>query len=143
MSKSDTYLVPVDFSRGSERALDYALKLVREGKGRVIALHVIPAEIIYTPVAGRLDLYALLERDAQASFRKLSKRKRLKPEDCRFELARDANFAEAIARRAKKLGATMIVMGSHGRTGFQRFVLGSVAERTIRYADCPVLIVKK
>ncbi|HUK39824.1 MAG TPA: universal stress protein [Candidatus Acidoferrales bacterium] len=143
MSKSDTYLVPIDFSRGSQQALDYALKLARQRKGKVIALHVIPTEIVYTPVAGRLDLYSLMERDAQESFRLLSKRKRLKPEDCRFESVRAANFAEAIARRAKKLGATMIVMGSHGRTGLQRFVLGSVAERTIRYADCPVLIVKK
>jgi len=143
MSKSDTYLVPIDFSRGSQQALDYALKLARQRKGKVIALHVIPTEIVYTPVAGRLDLYSLMERDAQESFRLLSKRRRLKPEDCRFESVRAANFAEAIARRAKKLGATMIVMGSHGRTGLQRFVLGSVAERTIRYADCPVLIVKK
>jgi nucleotide-binding universal stress UspA family protein len=36
----------------------------------------------------------------------------------------------------------MIIMGSHGRTGLQRFMLGSVAERTLRYARCPVLIVK-
>lgn len=143
MPKSTTYLVPIDFSRGSERALDYALKLARERKGKVIALHVIPAEVIYTPLAGRFDIYALLERDARESFRKLTKRKRLKPEDCRLELLRGTNFAEAIARRAKRLGATMIVMGSHGRSGLQRFLLGSVAEKTLRYADCPILIVKR
>jgi nucleotide-binding universal stress UspA family protein len=143
MPKSNIYLVPLDFSRGSERALDYALKLARERKGKVIALHVIPAEMVYTPLAGRFDFYALLERDARESFRKLTKRKRLKPEDCRLELLRGANFAEAIARRAKRLGVTMIVMGSHGRSGLRRFLLGSVAERTLRYADCPVLIVKK
>jgi nucleotide-binding universal stress UspA family protein len=45
--------------------------------------------------------------------------------------------------RAKKLKASMIVMGSHGRTGVSRLMLGSVAERTLRYAECPVLIVKK
>jgi nucleotide-binding universal stress UspA family protein len=48
-----------------------------------------------------------------------------------------------IAAVAKKSRAAMIVMGSHGKTGFQRFMLGSVAERTLRYAHCPVLIVKK
>jgi nucleotide-binding universal stress UspA family protein len=143
MPKSNTYLVPIDFSRGSERALDYAQGLARERKGKIIALHVIPAEIIYTPVAGRFDFYGLLERDARESFGNLAKRKRLKPEDCRLVLARGANFGEIIARQAKRLRATMIVMGSHGRSGLQRFLLGSVAERTLRYADCPVLIVKR
>ena len=143
MPKLNTYLVPIDFSRGSERALDYAFAMARERKGKVVALHVIPAEIIYTPVAGRFDLYDLWERDARESYRKLAKRKRLKPKECRLVLVRGANFGEVIARQAKKLRATMIVMGSHGRTGLQRFLLGSVAERTLRYADCPVLIVKR
>jgi nucleotide-binding universal stress UspA family protein len=143
MPKSNTYLVPIDFSRGSELALDYARGLARERKGKIIALHVIPAEIIYTPVAGKFDLYALLERDARESFGNLAKRKRLKSEDCQLVLARGANFGEIIARQAKRLRATMIVMGSHGRTGLQRFLLGSVAEKTLRYADCPVLIVKR
>jgi nucleotide-binding universal stress UspA family protein len=80
---------------------------------------------------------------ARANFGKLPKRKKLKPEDCRFIVARGTNFADVIAKQAKKLRAAMIVMGSHGRTGLQRFLLGSVAERTLRYADCPVLIVKK
>jgi len=143
MAKSDTYLVPIDFSRGSERALDYALKLARERKGKVVALHVVPAELIYPPAGGTFDFYALLERDARENFRKLTKRKRLKPEDCRLILARGTNYAEVLTRQAKKLRAAMIVMGSHGRTGVQRFLLGSVAERTLRYAHCPVLIVKK
>jgi nucleotide-binding universal stress UspA family protein len=56
---------------------------------------------------------------------------------------RGVNPAEVIARQAKKLHASMIIMGSHGRTGLQRLLLGSVAERTLRLAGCPVLIVKK
>jgi nucleotide-binding universal stress UspA family protein len=51
--------------------------------------------------------------------------------------------ARVIANQAKKTRARMIVMGSHGRTGLKRLVLGSVAERTLRYARCPVLIVKR
>jgi nucleotide-binding universal stress UspA family protein len=140
---SNIYLVPLDFSRGSERALDYALALARERKGKLVALHVVPAELIYPPTGGRFDFYALLERDARENFSRLAKRKKLKPEDCRFIVAHGTNFAEVIARQAKKMRAAMIVMGSHGRTGLQRLLLGSVAERTLRYADCPVLIVKK
>jgi nucleotide-binding universal stress UspA family protein len=143
MARSRTYLVPLDFSRGSVRALDYALALAREDKSRVVALHVIPAEMIYPPTGGRFDFYALLERDARENFRKLSRRKKLKPAQCRFVVARGTNFAEVIVQEAKKLRAAMIVMGSHGRTGLQRLLLGSVAERTLRYATCPVLIVKK
>jgi nucleotide-binding universal stress UspA family protein len=143
MAASKIYLVPLDFSRGSLRALDYALALARESKGEVVALNVVPAEMIYPPTGGRFDFYGLLERDARENFKKVAKRKRLKPTDCRLVLDRGADFAEIIVRQAKKLGATMIVMGSHGRTGLQRLLLGSVAERTLRYADCPVLIVKK
>jgi nucleotide-binding universal stress UspA family protein len=42
-----------------------------------------------------------------------------------------------IAVRAKKLKVPMIIIGSHGRTAFNRFMLGSVTERTLRYAECP------
>jgi nucleotide-binding universal stress UspA family protein len=143
MATSNIYLVPLDFSRGSENALDYALTMAGERNGKVVALHVVPAEMIYPPIPSSFDFYGLLERDARENFTKLAKRKKLKPEDCRFIVARGTNFADVIAKQAKKLRAAMIVMGSHGRTGLQRFLLGSVAERTLRYADCPVLIVKK
>jgi nucleotide-binding universal stress UspA family protein len=143
MATSKIYLVPLDFSRGSLRAFDYALSLARETKGKLVALHVAPAEMVYPPTGGRFDFYAFLERDARENFRRVAKRKKLKPADCRFIVASGTNFAEVIARQAKKMRAAMIIMGSHGRTGLQRFLLGSVAERTLRYADCPVLIVKK
>jgi nucleotide-binding universal stress UspA family protein len=143
MPASNIFLVPVDFSRGSERALDYALSLARERKGKVVALHVVPVELVYPPTAGKFNFYRFLESDAREKFNKLVKRKKLTPADCRFMVARGIDFADVIARQAKKLRAAMIVMGSHGRTGLQRFLLGSVAERTLRYADCPVLIVKK
>jgi nucleotide-binding universal stress UspA family protein len=83
-----------------------------------------------------------MEREARANFAKLLKRKRLQPKDCELVVKRGMDFADIIARQAKKLRASMIVMGSHGRTGLRRFLLGSVAERTLRYAHCPVLIVK-
>ncbi|HEX9663691.1 MAG TPA: universal stress protein [Candidatus Binatia bacterium] len=142
MAAAETYLIPIDFSRGSDKAFDHAMKLARERKAKLIALHVVPAELIYPPTGGRFDFYGLMERDARANFRKLLKRKRLQPKDCELVLARGTDFAEIIARQAKRLRASMIVMGSHGRTGLSRLLLGSVAERALRYAECPVLIVK-
>jgi nucleotide-binding universal stress UspA family protein len=53
-----------------------------------------------------------------------------------------ADPVEAIARQAKKSRAFMIVMGSHGRTGLRRLVIGSVAEKILSSVSCPVLIIK-
>jgi nucleotide-binding universal stress UspA family protein len=75
--------------------------------------------------------------------KKLVRQKRLKPQQCRTVVVPGINPGDVIAAMAKKSRAAMIVMASHGRTGFQRFMLGSVAERTLRYAQCSVLIVKK
>jgi nucleotide-binding universal stress UspA family protein len=142
MARKELYLVAVDFSRGADRAIDYALKMTRARPAKLVALHVIPAEIIYPPTGGRFDFYRFMERDAREKFTKVAKRKRIKPAECELILARGTDFADIIAREAKRLRVSMIIMGSHGRTGLRRFLLGSVAERTLRYADCPVLIVK-
>jgi nucleotide-binding universal stress UspA family protein len=143
MATLKRYLVPVDFSRGSDKAFDHALKLARESRAKLIALHVVPVEMVYSPIADQFDLYDLMERETRENFRKFLKRKRLQPKDCELALARGTDFGRVIARQAKRLRASMIIMGSHGRTGLHRFLLGSVAERTLRYASCPVLIVKK
>jgi len=142
MASSKIFLVPVDFSRGAERAFDYARKLARENRAKLVALNVVPAEMIYPPTGGQFDFYGLMERDARDRFAKLAKRKGVKPAECRLVLACGTDFADVIVRQAKKLRVAMIIMGCHGRTGLRRFLLGSVAERTLRYADCPVLIVK-
>jgi nucleotide-binding universal stress UspA family protein len=142
MAKSKTLLVTIDYSRGSERAFDYALRSARETKAKLVALNVVPAELIYPPTGGQFDFYGLMERDARDRFAKLAKRKGVKAGECKLVLARGTDFAAVIVRQAKKLRAAMIIMGSHGRTGLRRLLLGSVAERTLRYADCPVLIVK-
>jgi nucleotide-binding universal stress UspA family protein len=143
MARSERYLVPIDFSAGSGKAFDHALKLARERKAKLIALNVVPAELIYPPTGGRFDFYGLMERDARDQFKRFAKRKGLKPSECELVLARGTDFADVIVRQAKRLRVAMIIMGSHGRTGLRRFLLGSVAERTLRYSDCPVLIVKK
>ena len=142
MARLKVFLVPVDFSRSSERAFDYARRLARENKAQIVALNVVPAESIYPPTGGQFDFYGLMERDARDRFAKMAKRKAVKATECKLVLARGTDFADVIVRQAKKLRVAMIIMGCHGRTGLRRFLLGSVAERTLRYADCPVLIVK-
>ena len=143
MAISKTYVVPVDFSKGSEAALKHAVQLAREKKAKLLLLHVISATFAFPLEAGFADIFEALEEDARVGLKKLIQRHVLKPGSYRAVLVRGVEAARVIADQAKKARASMIVMGSHGRTGLERFMLGSVAERTLRYADCPVLIVKK
>lgn len=132
MASSKIYLVPVDFSKGSEIALKHAMKLAREKKGKLLLVHIVPLVVHLATVAG------YLRGELEAVARRLG----LKSGEYRLLVLERPEAARAIANLAKKSHAAMIVMGCHGKTGFQRFVLGSVAERTLRYAECPVLIVK-
>lgn len=139
---AETYLVPLDFSPASEAGLDYALKLANEKKAHVILLHVIPAANVKRSEGTAFDFYRLLESEARENFSTLANRKKLKPGKYQTVISRGLSPGEVIAKEAKKLKIDMIVMASHGRSGLQRLFLGSVAERTLRCADCPVLIVK-
>jgi nucleotide-binding universal stress UspA family protein len=140
---AETYLVPVDFSPASELGLDYALKLANQKKARLVLLYVIPATSVERSEGTIVEFYRLLERDAREKFSALAKRKKLKPGEYETVIRRGLSAGAIIAKEAKKLKADMIVMASHGRSGLQRLFLGSVAERTLRCADRPVLVVKK
>jgi nucleotide-binding universal stress UspA family protein len=143
MAGIKTYLVPVDFSKGSEAALDQAVKMAKENRAKLLLVHVISTAFTYPLEAGYADIFDILEKSARESMAKLVRRKRLQPRRCRSLVIPGLNPADTIAALARKSRAAMIIMGSHGRTGLQRLMLGSVAERTLRYAQCPVLIVKK
>lgn len=149
MAAKNTYLVAIDFSKTSEAALDHAANLSRETNGKLLLLHAIPTSAIVTsgPYEGSPEMSIEYERaqreEAQSQMEKLIRKKRLKPETFRSLIVARGDPARVIANQANKVRASMIVMGTHGRTGLKRLVLGSVAERTLRYARCPVLIIKK
>ncbi len=129
---STTYVVPVDFSKGSKAALKRAIALAREKKARLLLVHIVPLVVHLATVAGFL----------RAELEAVAKRAGLKRKEYRVLVLERGEAGRAIANAAKSARAAMIIMGSHGRTGFQRLALGSVAERTLRYAQCPVLVVK-
>jgi len=149
MAAGKNYLVPVDFSKTSDIAIDHAVNLARENKGKLILVHVIPtsAMMMAGPDVATAPMLVDIEKaqleDAQKLMDKLVRKKKLKAGTFKPVIVKRGDPAQAIAHQAKKNRAAMIVMGSHGRTGLKRLVLGSVAERTLRYARCPVLIVKK
>lgn len=147
MPSSKTYLVPVDFSQTSEAALNYAIGMARRKGGKLLLLHVISDSSVMMSAYGggsaeiMLELQRSMEESAGKEMRRLVARKRLRPGQYRSVVSRGSP-AQIIVREAKKARAQMIIMGSHGRTGLQRLMIGSVAEQALRYAQCPVLIVK-
>ena len=149
MAARKSYLVAVDFSKTAEFALDHALKLSRENKAALILLHIIDNRSVVFGVPGRvtpgfyIHAKTAAAEEAKAKLRGLLKKKKLGPKVCRALLVRHADPALAISKQANKLKVSMIIMGSRGRTGIKHLVLGSVAERILHYAHCPVLIVKK
>ncbi|MBE0543047.1 MAG: universal stress protein [Verrucomicrobia bacterium] len=141
--KLRTILVPVDFSERSRAALNYAVTLAQDFGGSLMVLHVLDPLL----AAGRLDSARL--RQLKSSSRDEAA-KQLRALSCelvksgvRTELllrngpATDIIVAFAIARKAD-----LIIMGSQGRTGLRRLLIGSVAERVVRHAHCPVLVVR-
>ena len=133
-------LVPIDFSPGSNAAMEMAASLARDSGATVILAHV---EVIPLSAAGGEFLYAIPEPPTEELLAKLN--------DCvlpdsnipveRRLLAGDP--ADAIIRLAESENADMIVMGTHGRRGLTRLLMGSVAEAVVRTAPCPVLTVKQ
>jgi len=144
MIQLKTILVPVDFSGDSARALEYAIELAREFQATIHILHSYPIHV------GGIAPYGMVvpesfERDCRdAAARRLGEwQEKTTAEGVAAEATVTPVFAcEAIAKHAEDLGADLIVMGTRGLTGLKHVLLGSVAERTIRTAPCPVLTVK-
>jgi len=132
-------IVPLDFSEDSFAALDTALELV-DSPAAIHGLHVLPiidpAEpgVIWTTVDNDIRekhaLDALHERMAD---------KRYDGIDTKIAFG---DAGHEIADFAKAQNAQLIVLPSHGRTGFRRFLIGSVAEKVVRLAHCPVLVLR-
>jgi universal stress protein A len=149
MAAAKKYLVPLDFSKASDVAVDHAIKLAKENKGKLLLVHVIPTSALMMtgPDAATGTMIVEIENaqlnEARTQMDKLVRKKKLKRESFTSMIIKRGDPAQVVANQAKKQRASMIIMGSHGRTGLKRLVLGSIAERTLRYARCPVLIIKR
>ena len=138
-------LVATDFSEPSGVALNYGRDLARSYNARLHVLHVVEDVLMrYSPEIGyglpgvQKDLEAMAERDLRA----------LISDDDRRTLtviptvAAGVNIAEAIISYAKSNAIDLIITGTHGRGAVTHFLMGSVAERVVRIAPCPVLTVR-
>jgi nucleotide-binding universal stress UspA family protein len=147
MIRIERILCPLDFSEFSERAFNYAQSLARHYHARLILSHVIPSIFDSTyPSFSYPDLVKDIVRDLRAHARKQIE-----------EFARTRSWngftpdvsvcegavTDSILACAAQHSADLIVMGTHGRHGFDRLLLGSVTEKVLRKASCPVLAVRK
>jgi nucleotide-binding universal stress UspA family protein len=133
-------LCPVDFDDNSMQALDTAANLARESNGTVYVLHVVPMIVEPTGMAVYVDLYKGQEEAARTKLLEVA-HKRLP--NIKYELLINTGEpAGTILNAEKKIDADVIVMATHGRRGFKRFFLGSIAELVLRESICPVLTVR-
>lgn len=140
-------LCPTDFSEPAERALSAGAELALHFEAELILFHVAAALPSLPPgMAGssRASLDHLREGLHEASLRSLEELREAKlPAGirCRLEV-REGDAAGEIVRVADELEVSLIVIATHGRTGWRHFVSGSVAEKVVRTASCPVLALR-
>jgi nucleotide-binding universal stress UspA family protein len=135
-------LCPVDFSESSDRALDYALALGKRHGGHVSVMHVLPTVLASPVVYPYLTEPVLVTSEArERAYHRLGEfvHRALADGIGAEVILEDGDVVEDVLRKAKRLEADLVVMGTHGRRGFQRLLLGSVTERVLRQAEAPVL----
>jgi nucleotide-binding universal stress UspA family protein len=137
-------LVPVDFSGHSAKALECAMDLARQLEGRLYLLHSYPVNIRRIAAYGMVVPEDFERECREAATQHLHKWvEKVSAEGIAVEAIVTPVFAsEAVVEQAEQIGADLIVMGTRGLTGISHVLLGSVAERTIRHAPCPVMTVR-
>jgi nucleotide-binding universal stress UspA family protein len=133
-------LCPVDFDDNSLAALELAARIARHNDATVYALHVVPMIIPPTGMPVYVDVYKGQEEAARSKLNEIA-RKHLA--GVKYEMQTVIGEpAASILKAQRTVDADVIVMSTHGRRGFSRFFLGSVAEMVLREASCPVLTVR-
>lgn len=136
-------LCPVDYSETSRSALQYALLMARQFGVELKVLHVIEMTPLVQTYDGVPDVSLPLEveRAAHREMEKLLGDCDLSGVRVSSEVLQGATY-RTIVEHAKALGVDLIVMGTHGRSKLERVFFGSVAERVVKSAACPVLVVR-
>ncbi|WP_116140473.1 universal stress protein [Trinickia diaoshuihuensis] len=140
-------LAPIDGSETSARAFDSALRLAREFNAQLLPLYVVDVPLVGADAPGydpSIVRDALFEEGSRVNAQALVKMEREgvtgTPRVVETSALGD-DVAHSILRVANEAGADLVVMGTHGRRGFRRLILGSVAERFLRIASRPVLLI--
>jgi nucleotide-binding universal stress UspA family protein len=140
-------LVPTDFSEYSDRAIKQAVDIAEQNNAKIYLLHVVDklqqCAIDYCiPVETMMKVQSDSEKEAsrkmQDEAKKITQAKKI---DVTFDVKSGIPFEE-ILKGQQERKADLIVIASHGRTGIMKSLIGSVAEKVMREAKCPVLLVR-
>lgn len=138
--KAKKILFPTDFSHTGDAALGMATALARDTGATLLIVHAEEPPTAY----GGGELYYGMPEPATEDLRKMLHK--VEPTDSAVPFEHrlvSGDPAHAIVRLAKEEDVDMIIMGTHGRTGLSRMLMGSVAEAIVRRAECPVLTYKE
>jgi universal stress protein A len=134
-------LAPTDFSPYSTQALDYAALIAKSFKAEITLMHIIESPTYsITDTLIWVDHSEALKTTASALLENLSKELAKKGLSVATYLVTGIPYRE-IVKKSQQDKVDLIVMGTHGRTGMEHLLLGSVAEKVLRLAPCPVLTV--
>ncbi|PWW81830.1 MULTISPECIES: universal stress protein [Prosthecochloris] len=142
MIKIRRILCPVDFSEASRKAVRYAHEFAKGMGASLVLLNVVePRPMAVDMSLSYVPLEEDLEKAAKEDLEEIIRTEREKG----IEVQADVQIgtpSETILEKAEELDVNLIIVGSHGKTGLSRILMGSVAESVVRKAKCPVLIVK-
>lgn len=140
-------LVPIDGSPTANLGLREAIKLAKSHKARLLLLHVVDEHYAFVGaqpgpyVADMIDSFRKSGRRILSGAQELTLRQGVKAQGMLLE-SLTGGAADLIVQQARKWRAQLIVLGTHGRRGVRRLVLGSDAEQVVRMAPAPVLLVR-
>ena len=129
----NTIMVPTDGSEYSKKAEDTALALAKKLGSMVVAVHIIDDKLIYP--------YEVLEEEGTAILHEVQRKGKEMDVDV-HEILIVGSPTNDMAKITEKAGADLVVLSTHGKTGFERLIMGSVAESAIKKISVPVLLVK-
>ncbi len=135
-------LVPVDFSTCSTKALQYAVPFARQFGAELTLLHVIPPVVVLP--TSEVPPEGLIQESDTAARNNLEEIRRSLGDDLSSRaLLRYGSPAMEILDAAKEMETDLIILSTHGHTGLKHILLGNTAEKVVRRAHCPVLIVRE
>ena len=142
-------LVPVDGSEFSMRALKYAIPIMNKFNSNLIALHIVPSSIRYDfftkekkfeTISPINQIFQTAYAEAKKSFDDI--KEKLGVEFKTDVIIAEESIVKEIIGYAEREKMDLIIIGTHGKTGFKKLILGSVASGVLTLAHCPVLIVR-
>lgn len=143
--KVESILFPTDFSQGSYHALPYAADLAKHYNAKLFILHIVhdifKATDSHIPHVSSDELYREMSEWANKEIESCCLEEVRGLKDVQKVVVRGVPYEEII-NFAEKEKIDMIVIGTHGRVGLERFIFGSTAERVVRKAPCPVMSVR-